>query len=171
MAVAAAVAGLLTAACVRIPPPSSGPGDGSGEGSGGGASGAGGGETASAPLPPPAPDAEAELARLREAGPTYTPYDRGPRVLWNVESERLLTSRLLPVLKEEDLPARTRALFWVLVGPGGRAADAVIQTSSGNDAFDAAAREVAAGLRFFPATAGGRAVPVWVVREISLLMK
>ena len=134
-------------------------------------SGGEGDPTADASLPPPAPDAEADLARLREAGPTYTPYERGPRLLWGVESERLLTSRLLPVLREEELPARTRALFWVLVGPEGRVAEAVLQTSSGNDAFDAAAGEVAAGLRFFPATVGGRAVPVWVVREVSLLMQ
>lgn len=160
-----ALLSLPAAACVRIPPP----GAASDGGRDGGA--AARGDTATRAFPPPAQNAEEELERLRAAGPTYTPYDRGPRVLWGVESERSLTSHLLPVLREEGLPARTRALLWTLVGPRGRVQEAVVQTSSGDEAFDAAAREVALGLRFFPATAAGRAVPVWVVREISLLMQ
>lgn len=123
---------------------------------------------------PPAPPAEAvaaEVERLRKLGPIYTPYETGPRLVWNVDSERLLTERLLPVLRERDLPARTHALYWVLVAADGSVADVVLQTSSEVAPFDEAAAEVARRLRFRPAVTNGRPHAVWVIRDISLLMQ
>lgn len=129
-------------------------------------------DTGSAAGASPSADAFArEVERLRNLGPLYTPFDVGPRLLWDEASEALLTDRLLPVLREHELPSATKALFWLLVGGDGAVADVVIQTSSGNRAFDRAAAEVARGLRFRPATTNQRPHAVWVIRGISLLMQ
>lgn len=112
-----------------------------------------------------------ETERLKEAGPSYTPYDRGPRQVWDDEAQRALVEVLAPVVEAQRLPVNTRTLVWTLVGPDGRVADAVVQTSSGNGAFDRASVQLAKRLRFRPATAEGGAIPVWVIREVSLMMQ
>jgi len=111
-----------------------------------------------------------DLEELRELGPSYIPYDEGPRVVWDTESQANLTKALLPIVRAEDLVARTRAYFWLLVRADGTVDQTVLQTSSGNASFDARAAEVARQLLFRPAVRAGRAVPTWVVRDISLLM-
>jgi len=75
------------------------------------------------------------------------------------------------VLRAESLPASTSMIVWVLVGGDGLVADVVLHTTSSNAAFDRAATDVARGLRFYPAMRGERAVPAWVIREISLVMQ
>lgn len=115
--------------------------------------------------------ARSETERLKEAGPTYTPYDRGPRPVWDEEAQRALVEVLAPVVEAQRLPVNARALVWTLVGPDGRVADAVVQTTSSNAAFDRAAVAVAKRLRFRPATTEGRPLPVWVIREVSLVMR
>ncbi|MFQ5690957.1 MAG: energy transducer TonB [Gemmatimonadota bacterium] len=104
-------------------------------------------------------------------GPAYTPYDEGPQAIWDEEIQKLLVDTLLPVLRKHDLPARTETLLWVLIGPDGQVADAVVQTSSGNEEYDRAAEAVAVRMRFRPALRAGHAVPVWVIRDISLVMQ
>jgi len=111
-----------------------------------------------------------DLEVLRELGPSYIPYDEGPRTVWDTESQANVTKALLPVVRSEDLEARTRAYFWLLVRADGTVAETVLQTSSGNAPFDARAEDVARQLLFRPAMRGGRAVPTWVVRDISLVM-
>lgn len=118
----------------------------------------------------PADDTE-DVEELRALGPAYIPYDRGPRTLWDTEAEAMVARTLLPVVRAEDLPARTRTYFWLLIRADGTVADIRLQTSSGNDAFDQAATDVVTRLRFIPAIRGERAVPTWVVRDISLLMR
>lgn len=163
LALAFVVAGL---ACYRLPPPRNGPAGGASER---------GEETgrATRPEPPPVSEAQrAEAERLQALGPVYTPYDQGPRLLWDEAAQRAVVETLAPVIEARGLPVTTRGLVWVLVGAGGRVVDAVVQTSSSSEPFDGAALELASRLRFDPARAedGGR-VPVWVIREISLLMQ
>ena len=117
------------------------------------------------------PDTEAELEQLRVSGPTYVSYDEGPRLVWDTEAEAQLATTLLPVIRSEDLDADTAAILWLLVRADGRVDATVVQTSSGNSAFDAAAGRAASGLIFAPALRDGRAVPLWILREISLLMR
>jgi len=112
-----------------------------------------------------------DVDRLRELGPSYIPYDEGPRVVWDTETQAQLSVALLPVLREQSLPARTKTTFWVLITVDGRVADAVVQTSSGSAAFDQAAAAFTETLRFSPAIRAGRPVPAWVLREISMLMR
>lgn len=119
----------------------------------------------------PAREETPEVRELLLLGPTYTPHDRPPTVVWDTEAEALVSRKLLPVLQSEGLPARTRALFWLLLRPDGSIAGVVPQTLTDNARFDAAAAEVVRQLRFTPALRNERAVPVWVVQEISLLMQ
>jgi len=112
-----------------------------------------------------------DLEQLKELGPSFIPYDESPGTLWNTDTQASLSLALLPVLRKEALPARTETVFWVLVTREGDVADLVIQTSSGNAAFDAAAETFARTLTFVPAMRMHHPVPTWVLREISILMR
>lgn len=115
--------------------------------------------------------AAAELAQLRESGPVYVPYDEPPRLVWDTEAEAALATTLLPVIRGEGLDPNIATSVWLLVRTDGRVEATAIQTTSGDGAFDAAAVRAARGLLFAPALRGGRVAPVWVLREISLLMR
>jgi len=113
----------------------------------------------------------AELAELRESGPAYVAVDEAARLAWDTEAEAALATTLLPVIRAEGLDADIAASVWLLVRTDGRVEATAIQVSSGDQAFDAAAVRAARGLLFAPALRGGRPTPVWVLREISLLMR
>lgn len=125
----------------------------------------------------PSADAAAEAERLREEGPAYVSYERGPRIRWTEEAQRLLTEELLPALQADDLPAGTNAMFWILVGADGRVWDVVLHSTSNSDRFDEAAARVARQLPFDPALErrerGAEWVPrgAWILRSVSLLMQ
>ena len=112
-----------------------------------------------------------DLEELRKLGPSYIPYDEGPQTIWNTDTQATLTKLLLPVLREHQLPARTRSIFWVLLSRAGEVEEVVLQTGSGNEAFDRAATEFARQLTFIPAIRSNRPVASWVLREISLIMR
>ena len=115
--------------------------------------------------------AATDVDRLREMGPSYIPYDQGPTVIWDTETQAQLSVALLPVLRENQLPARTKATFWILISREGDVVDVVLQTGSGSDAFDVAAGAFTETLTFVPAIRANRPVPAWVLREISILMR
>ena len=114
---------------------------------------------------------EAELAELRESGPVYVAHDEAPRLVWDTDAEAALATTLLPVIRARGLDADIAASIWLLVRIDGRVEATAIQVSSGDQAFDAAAVRAARGMLFAPALRGGRVAPVWVLREISLLMR
>ena len=114
---------------------------------------------------------EAELAQLRESGPVYVDYEETARLVWDTDAEAALATTLLPVIRAEGLDANIAASVWLLVRADGRVEATAIQTSSGDQAFDAAAVRAARRLLFAPALRDGRATPLWVLREISLLMR
>lgn len=115
--------------------------------------------------------AAAELAELRESGPVFVAHDEAPRLVWDTEAEAALATTLLPVIRGERLDPNISASIWLLVRTDGRVEATAIQVSSGDGAFDQAAVRAARGLLFAPALRGGRVAPVWVLREISLLMR
>ena len=115
--------------------------------------------------------AAAELAELRESGPVFVAHDEPPRLVWDTEAEAALATTLLPVIRGERLDPNISASIWLLVRTDGRVEATAIQVSSGDGAFDAAAVRAARGLLFAPALRGGRVAPVWVLRQISLLMR
>ncbi|WP_420633140.1 energy transducer TonB [Candidatus Palauibacter sp.] len=114
---------------------------------------------------------ETALERLRTAGPEYVSYDEGARLVWDTEAEALLATTLLPVIRAEGLDADVTTNLWLLVRSNGRVEATVVQTSSGNSTFDSVAGRAARALVFAPALRDGRAVPIWVLREVSLLMR
>ncbi|MFV1987099.1 MAG: TonB family protein, partial [Gemmatimonadota bacterium] len=116
-------------------------------------------------------EAVEDLETLRALGPSYIPYDDGPKTIWTTETQATLSKTLLPVLREESLPATTRSIFWVLISREGHPEEIQIQTSSGNETFDRAAESFLEQLRFIPAIRTNRAVASWVLREISILMQ
>ncbi len=132
---------------------------------------AAGGEDAGAEALPESANVDANLEELRALGPTYIPVDRDARLRWDTEAEATLRLRLLPVLRDTGLPATTETVLWVLIGSEGTVAETVVQTSSGNQAFDAAAAEVARALHFIPAVRAGKSVPAWLLQPISLIMQ
>lgn len=111
-----------------------------------------------------------DLDVLRNLGPSYIPYDESPLPVWDTETQANVTKALLPVVRAESLEARTRAYFWLLIRADGTVDQTVLQTSSGNASFDATAEVVAKTLLFRPAMRAGRAVPTWIVRNVSLVM-
>lgn len=114
---------------------------------------------------------EAELAELRQSGPAYVAHDEAARLVWDTDAEAALATTLLPVIRREGLDADIAASIWLLVRIDGRVEATAVQISSGDQAFDAAAVRAARGLLFAPALRDGRPTPVWVLREISLLMR
>lgn len=110
------------------------------------------------------------VEELKETGPTYVVYDRGPVLRQSERLTQLLEDHLLPVIEEKDLPLRTFALFWVLVRADGSVAAVELHSSSSVEAFDQAAAEVARRLRYEPAYRRGRPLPVWILDRIHLRM-
>lgn len=118
------------------------------------------------------PEGYPSTGELLEKGPTYTDYAIGPELLPGEWLSDLLGATLAPVVDRNDgISTDTHALYWVLVDREGEVRDAVLHTSSRSDAFDKAARAVAERLRYRPAVTDGRAVPVWVLARVSLLMR
>lgn len=121
---------------------------------------------------PAGPVTVTDVAKLRELGPVYTPYDIGPRLATREERlDGLLKATLVPVIQRYELAPDEWARYWILVDAEGEVRDAVLQLPSGHSSFDEAARAVAENLRFRPAGRGDRAVPVWILTRISLLMR
>lgn len=113
----------------------------------------------------------AELAELRESGPAYVASEEAARLVWDTDAEASLATTLLPVIRAEGLDADIAASIWLLVRADGRVDATAIQTTSGDQAFDQAAVRAARQFLFAPALRDRRAVPVWVLREVSLLMR
>ncbi len=111
------------------------------------------------------------LEELIDSGPAYTPFDVAPVLHPGVWLPDLLTENLVPVLESRGLPANTRALVWGLVAEDGTVASAVLQTTSGNDVFDEAAITLADNLRYTPARIGETVVPVWILINVSMLLR
>ncbi|MFQ5888584.1 MAG: TonB family protein [Gemmatimonadota bacterium] len=111
------------------------------------------------------------LEALTASGPISTPYDESPVLLPGEWLSDLLSERLVPVLTERRLPPDTSALIWVLIGPDGGVAGAVLHTTSGHDEFDRAALQAATELRYRPARLAGSPVPVWIIADVSVLLR
>lgn len=120
---------------------------------------------------PHGPVTTTDVDRLRELGPVYTPYDRGPVLEPDGWLDGLLRAALVPAIRKYGLAPDTYARFWVLVDAEGRVRATERHLSSGHAAFDSAARAVAERLRYAPAVREEAPVPVWVLARISVLMQ
>ena len=115
------------------------------------------------------PEVAAETAIPAEATdaaePEYVPVDVPP-LLTNAEDIRDLLQELYPaLLKEEGVGGRV--MLWMWVDEAGTVTETRIQESSGHDALDEAAQQVAASMVFTPAENKGDPVAVWIAQPID----
>jgi len=111
------------------------------------------------------------LEQLEASGPAYTPFDTAPALESGTWLSELLGRELVPVIEGRGLPADQGALVWGLIAEDGTVRSAVIQTTSGDAQFDEAALVVAGQLSYEPARNEGSVVPVWILIEVSMLLR
>ena len=99
------------------------------------------------------------------AEPEYSESDVEP-MLTNGDEVRDLLQELYPAnLKDEGVGGRV--VLWMHVDETGTVTESKIQESSGHDALDEAAQEIAASMRFTPAENKGDPVSVWIAQPIE----
>lgn len=105
--------------------------------------------------PPP------DRAAARDRGePTFTPFDTPPALLNREEVARTLERAYPAMLREAGVGGET--LMWFHIDTTGAVLSTRLIRSSGLDALDAAAAEIARTMRFRPARSMDRRIPVWV---------
>jgi TonB family protein len=114
-------------------------------------------------LPPP-PKAGSPSDR-----PSFIPRDVDPRATNDDEIRKLLQRYYPPMLREAGIGGTVT--LWLFVDKNGDVAKAQVQKSSGYDAFDKAAKKVAANMEFKPAINRDKPIGVWVSRRITFNVK
>ncbi len=99
------------------------------------------------------------------AAPTFTPYTVAPELTNRDQVARALEQAYPESLREEGVGGK--ALIWFFIDESGRVEKSLIKQSSGRDALDRAALEVAKVMRFTPALNRDKHVPVWVALPIA----
>ncbi len=112
-------------------------------------------------LPPPPSGDDRDLA----AAPTFTPMTVRPALQNNAEVQRALQRYYPPVLRDSGIGGTVNV--WFFIDENGRVLRRQINESSGYDAFDQAALQVAELMRFSPAYNRDQKVPVWVSFNIT----
>jgi TonB family protein len=112
-------------------------------------------------LPPP-PDATTNTGG---AGPRFIPYDVQPVLQNRREVGRVLEREYPPLLKESGIGGVVNV--WLYIDEQGNVADREVNQSSGYDALDAAALEVADVMQFSPAQNRDKVTAVWVSIPIT----
>ncbi len=110
-------------------------------------------------LPPPPAQREEEVRNLA-AAPTFTPMTVSPELLNGKEISRALLDYYPPLLRDAGIGGRVQV--WFFIDEDGRVVRTLIHESSGYEAFDRAALDVADRMRFSPAYNRDQRVPVWV---------
>ena len=99
-----------------------------------------------------------------EAAPTFTPYTVSPELKNRDEVNRTLVQDYPPMLRDAGVGGTV--LIWVLIDESGSVMKTQVKQGSGHDALDAAAKKVAAVMRFSPALNRDQKVKVWVAIPI-----
>ncbi|MHB1169477.1 MAG: M56 family metallopeptidase [Longimicrobiales bacterium] len=99
-----------------------------------------------------------------ETAPTLTPFDTRPELTNRAEIGRLLEANYPPLLRDAGISGET--LMWFLIAENGAVMQLRIDRSSGHEALDRAAMDVARNMKFTPAMRDGEAVPVWIAIPI-----
>lgn len=111
-------------------------------------------------LPPPPSEGEGDLS----AAPAFTPYTVQPE-LRNVDEVRRALERAYPPLLR-DAGIGGEVLVWFFIDEEGNVQNSQINQSSGHDALDQAAVDVADVYQFSPALNRDQRVPVWIALPI-----
>ena len=122
-------------------------------------------EPATEGMPEAVPESAPPAEITETAEPEYSESDVAP-VLVNGDEIRDLLQELYPAaLKEEGVGGRV--VLWMMVDETGTVTETKIQESSGQEALDNAAQEIAAAMQFTPAENKGDPVSVWIAQPID----
>lgn len=110
-------------------------------------------------LPPP-PESGSVTDR-----PSFIPRDVDPRLRNGGEIQELLQRLYPPNLKEAGIGGRV--VLWLFVDANGEVQQTQVQQSSGYDAFDQAAAQVAQNMDFAPAVNQDKPIGVWINQPIN----
>ena len=129
-----------------------------------------GGETVQ--IPAPNADVEAALARSPDeiaAAPIFTPFTVAPSIMNRQDVVRTMEQSYPPLLREAGIGGTVRVFFFI--NQEGVVEQVRLDESSGHEALDDAALNVAGVYEFTPATYGDEPVPVWVSFPITFQVR
>jgi protein TonB len=116
-------------------------------------------------LPPP----PTEVATDISSAPTFTPYTVAPSILNRDEVVRAMVREYPALLRDAGIGGTVRVYFFI--DEGGQVRDTRIDQSSGHEALDQAALNVADVYRFSAALNRDKTVPVWVSFPITFQVR
>lgn len=109
-------------------------------------------------IPPPQPEPTEEVATPEQ--PKFTPMTVRPTLTNVPEVQQALMREYPAVLRDAGIGGAP--VLWLFIGTDGTVQKTVVQASSGYEALDQAAGNVAESMRFSPAQNRDQLVPVWV---------
>jgi protein TonB len=116
-------------------------------------------------LPPPPEEAGTDLS----SAPTFTPFTVAPEIQNRTEVIRAMEREYPPLLRDAGIGGTVRVYFFI--DENGQVQDRRIDQSSGHQALDQAALNVAGVYRFSPALNRDQRVPVWVSFPITFQVR
>ena len=122
---------------------------------------------------PPTPETIAGRATPETAGadrdisaaPTFTPWTVAPDIRNRSEVVAALEREYPPLLRDAGIGGTTEV--WIFIDDQGVVQQTVVDKSSGHQALDDAALEVARRMQFTPALNRDKRVPVWIALPIK----
>jgi protein TonB len=116
-------------------------------------------------LPPPPDEIETDIS----SAPTFTPFTVAPALQNLQEVQRALTREYPTVLRDSGIGGTVQV--WFFIDEEGRVQQTQINQSSGYEALDQAALNVAEVYRFSPALNRENKVQVWVALPITFQVR
>jgi len=116
-------------------------------------------------LPPPPEEAGTDLS----AAPTFTPFTVAPIIQNRNDVIRAMTREYPPLLRDAGIGGTVKVFFFI--DENGQVQDTRIDQSSGHQALDDAALNVAGVYRFTAAMNRDKKVPVWVSFPITFQVR
>lgn len=116
-------------------------------------------------LPPPPEETGSDIS----AAPTFTPFTVAPEIQNRTEVIRAMEREYPPLLRDAGIGGTVRVYFFI--DENGQVQDTRIDQSSGHQALDQAALNVAGVYRFSPALNRDQRVPVWVSFPITFQVR
>ena len=116
-------------------------------------------------LPPPPEEIQTDIS----AAPTFTPFTVAPQLLNLTEVQRALVREYPTVLRDSGIGGTVTV--WFFIDENGQVKDNRIDQSSGYEALDQAALNVASVYRFSPALNRENKVQVWVSLPITFQVR
>jgi len=113
--------------------------------------------------------AVSESRAALQAGPSFTPFTVAPSIQNRSEVIRVMTESYPPDLRDLGIGGTVKVFF--LIDEEGVVDQVRLDESSGNQALDDAAMNVAGAYRFAPARNGDTPVPVWVSFPITFQVR